>query len=160
MMSSMMPTLPWTLRQIGQVSRLWTEAKIDAAYIYVDREGVIEATQRKLADALKYEAHVYAVEIDLEDVQFAHEDVEMPPGIRIRAYWQPATHEVEFIGGANDGRTATVQRIGEPYRLPLPPSWSLADYEASADPTVSLPLQVYELSGWSGMNRRWIYSLT
>lgn len=147
----------WTLDQIRQASRLRAEMVLDA-----ELDGAQPEAAEEMAKKLIDMAHPLGIELGLHPDNYEvvwEVDESKPWEIRGRMRWHPSTHEVELRGGHLDGQRYTLERIGEPFRVPrsTPPVWAEREPLGPAEQT-SLS-DVYELAGWSEDARVWIYAV-
>lgn len=149
----------WTLHQIGQVRGLWAQADVDVELLMKHEVEVAAATRAELFDQLRHHAHPLAVELHIDDMELLRKDfAEKPWLVTFQARWNPSTNAVEMRGGPIDGAVYTVQKVGEPIKVPTLNAARPWLHDDAAPATITSNTVLYEYTGWNEAERRWVYS--
>lgn len=149
----------WDLTTTQCVRALYVRSAVSfTALDRADGFDVMAYYKTAAAERLIREAEVYAVDVDMRDIDF-REDEDGEFGIMLQARWRPMTGGIILIGGPRDSEqlTVTPQMIGQPLIFPdlnrTPAQWMEAD-DLYPEPVRNLD---YQYAGWHEMLRRWAY---
>ena len=145
----------WNNATVTELRRLYVTGAIDHEFVFTIPKAMDEF-RLLLAERLVNEAHVLVIEAHVGDVQFKDIEVERF-ATTVRAWWAPATHEVELRGGQEDGTCVMVEHLDRPVHVPLRCS---PVFLPEANPMVLTDHVItYQMAGWSETDRRWVYDL-
>ena len=149
----------WDMPTVFAVSRLrvdnWLSEEVLARA--GNPEMIIRENIDHMFHQLSQEAHVYAVEVNQNQMKIDSWKEESPLAIRYRMSWKPSTHYVELRGGKADGVTMAVQDIWAPLFLP---DLGSPVHQAWDNPgQVTIKHLVYKIAGWSETDQHWIFDL-
>lgn len=162
-MKGIMVAVIWDLTTMGNVRRLWTEAKVTDEADHQSAGAAIRQTKTLAARSLVVEARTFGVDAHEDDAAFSitHDDNEFLN--IIRAYWQPTTTEVILRGGPHDGERIRVRNPYEPLRLadsppaPVAVPIDMVPFELAYEGPMPR-ITSYRLAGWHEAERVWVFA--
>lgn len=163
----------WDMKTVAAIRGYTVRADIDISLIarYGHRP-MDDFANRLFKELTRFIATSWPVEISREDCLIIK--TEEKRGLMLDTYimqWHPTDRPGEVMGGQHDGLTVPPpDAIGNYYpilRLPNDPDPSIqamfvADPDTGEHPIITREnyFTAYEVTGWSDMHRRWIYTPT